>query len=57
MAPPIASPVLEHRDVEDNPLTPTRTMNPDQILALLLTTFIVVVVSGVLNDNDNNPNY
>lgn len=34
-------------------------MNPDQILALLLITFIVIVVGGVLKDkdNDNNPNY
>ena len=31
-------------------------MNPDQILALLLITFIVIVVGGVLKDNDNNPN-
>lgn len=30
-------------------------MNPDQILALILTTFIVIVVGGVLNDNDNRP--
>jgi hypothetical protein len=54
MAPPIARSVSECRDVEANTLTQTRTMNLESALTLMLVTFIVIIISGVLSKDDDN---